>query len=182
MSPMCGEHQDAVTQQIVLTLSSGADLKLLYFSDHTLRWIFSYHYVGEKNPGEPPDVVNQIRLTADYGGGVLAPAFVLSMHIIIPGRLGQSYFVGVDISPGAKTYLEFSYERSDGQEYRLVEICKGARERLRLEDQPPALLRSIEFPFPVPDRLSAQDPQVRVPFRLNSGEIAYFELPLSVLQ
>ena len=41
-----------------------------------------------------------------------------------------------------------------GSEYRLVEICKGARERLLLEDHPPALIRPIEFPFPIPDRLS----------------------------
>ena len=79
-----------------------------------LRWIFSYHYVGEKKPGETPAVINQVQLTADYAAGLLAPAFMLSMHVIIPGRLGQRYFVGVDISPGAKTYLEFSYKCRDG--------------------------------------------------------------------
>lgn len=174
---------DSITQQIGLTLASGADLELLYFSDRMMRWIFSYHYVGEKKPGATPDVVNQVRLTADYTVGLLAPALVLSMHVIIPSRLGQRYFVGMDISPGAKTYLELRYERGDGrQEYRLVEICKGARERLRLDNQAPALLRPVEFPFPIPDRLSAEGSHVHVPFRLNSGEIAHFELPLSMLR
>jgi hypothetical protein len=187
MTPMSDEHRqaasDEVTQQIELTLSSGANLKLLYFSDRTLRWIFSYRYVGAKKPGETTVVVNQVQLTADYTAGLLAPAFVLSMHVIIPGRLGQSYFGGVDISPGAKTYLEFSYKcRDGGQEYRLVEICKGARERLFFEDHPAALIRPIAFPFPIPDRFSPEGSRFHVPFRLNSGEIAHFELPLSTLR
>ena len=187
MDPMRDEHRqtasDELTQQIELTLSSGANLRLLYFSDRTLRWIFSYHYVGEKKPGETPAVINQVQLTADYAAGLLAPAFMLSMHVIIPGRLGQRYFVGVDISPGAKTYLEFSCKcRDGGSEYRLVEICKGARERLLFEDHPTALIRPIEFPFPIPDRLSPKGSCLHVPFRLNSGEIAHFELPLSTLR
>jgi len=187
MSPMRDEHRQTgsaeSTQQVELTLSSGANLKLLYFSDRTLRWIFSYHYIGEKKPGETPAVINEVRLTADYAAGLLAPTFVLSMHVIIPDRLGKRYFVGVDISPGAKTYLEFSYEcRDGGQEYRLVEICKGARERLRLEDHPAALIRPIEFPFPIPDRFLPEGSCFQVPFRLNSGEIAHFKLPLSTLQ
>jgi len=92
-----------LTHQIEVALASGAHLKLLYFSDREMRWIFAYDYVGEKKPGEAPDVVNKVQLTADYAEGLLTPIFMLSMHVIIPSRLGQSYFAGVDVSPGGKT-------------------------------------------------------------------------------
>ena len=118
--------RDPIEHQIDLRLASGADLKILYFSDREMRWIFSYSYRGERRPGEQPDVVNQVRLTAEYIEGLLAPSFVLSMHVVIPSRLGQSYFAGVDISPGGKTYLEFTYrlyrESPDATAYRLAEI------------------------------------------------------------
>ncbi len=176
--------RDPIEHEIQLALASGAPLTLLYFSDREQRWIFAYHYRGERGrPGDPPDVVNEIRLTAEYTEGLLAPSFVLSMHVIIPSRLGQSYFAEVDISAGAKTYLEFTYrlyrESPSTTAYRLVEICKGAHERVRLDPNDAArgqAVRQIEFPFPIPDRIEVEG-HVRVPFRLDSGEISHFDLP-----
>ena len=170
---------------IDLVLASGAGLKILYFSDREMRWIFSYDYRGERRPGEMPDLVNEVRLTAEYAEGLLASALVLSMHVVIPARLGQQFFAGVDISPGAKTYLEFHYQRDDNAiispEYRLIAIQKGAREQVLLGDQKASLVKQIEFPFPIPDRLPA-GPRVRVPFRLNDDEISHFELPARTLR
>lgn len=232
--------KDPLQHEIRIDLASGAHLTILYFSDRELRWIFSYDYVGEKAPGAPPEIANDVRLTADYNDGLLAPQIVLSMHVVIPGRLGQQFFAGMDISPGAKTYLEFTYERrslemiafptspvrmegiaaidasaarqrlvppsslpsgphvtpsaltdikisNDGpvppaDEYRLVEICKGARESVRLADAEPALVRPIEFPFPVPDRLPIEFGKLRVPFRTNAGTFAHFDLPERTLR
>ena len=175
--------------EVTLRLASGATLKLLYFSDREQRWIFSYEYVGEKVPGEPPEMVNDVHLTAEYKDGLLANQLSLTMHVIVPARLGQQYFAGVDISPGAKTYLEFTYQApiSDldnrvGGAYRLVEICKGARDRIRLDGTTPALVKPIEFPFPIPDRLPIEYGDVRVPFRTNAGLVAHFDLPTRTLR
>jgi hypothetical protein len=173
--------EDQLQHEIALKLASGARLTLLYFSDRELRWIFSYNYIGEKKPGTAPDIVNEVRLTANYANGFLAPQVVLSMHVIIPERLGQRFFAGVDISPGAKTYLEFNYEHN-GDAFRLVEICKGARERVRVTDVEPALMRPIEFPFPVPDRIPIEHGTLHVPFRTNQGALAHFELPTRTLR
>lgn len=175
---------DPLQHEIDLKLDSGAQLTLLYFSDRELRWILSYDYVGEKEPGADPEVVNKVRLTANYEAGHLTSQIVLSMHVVIPARLGQQFFAGVDISPGAKTYLEFTYQApiSDldnrvGDAFRLVEICKGAKDRVRVTDVTPALVRPIEFPFPVPDRLPIEYGALRVPFRTNKGDVAHFDLP-----
>ena len=167
---------DLIQHEIDLKLASGAHLTLLYFSDRELRWIFSYDYSGEKDLGTAPEVVNKVRLVANYEAGLLTSQIVLSMHVIIPARLGQQFFAGVDISPGAKTYLEFTYDRV-GDEFRLVEICKGARERVRLADTLPAIVRPIEFPFPIPDRVPIEFGTIRVPFRTNQGNVAHFEMP-----
>lgn len=164
--------------EITLDLASGARLLLLYFSDQVLRWIFSYNYTSPKQPGTPPDILNQIRLVADYTSGLLESKFVLSMNVVIPSRLGQKFLAGLDISPGAKTYLEFSYERS-ANEYRLIEICKGARDRVRLDTAELAILRPVAFPFPIPDRVPLEFGKFRIPFRTNAGSFEHFELPES---
>jgi hypothetical protein len=147
--PRPSQEKAPYAHKIELPLASGAKLTLRFFSDREQRWIFAYDYVGERAPGTAPTVANDVRLTANYADGLLTSPIVLSMHVIVPARLGQRSFAGVDISPGAKTYLEFTYERAtDG--FRLVEICKGARERLRFDQPGLALVRPIKFPFPVP--------------------------------
>jgi hypothetical protein len=172
--------RDPLEHRIDLHLASGAQLTILSFSDRESRWLFSYTYRSQNDPGEVPDIVNEVKLTADYRDGLLAPAFVLAMHVVIPTRLGRRYFAGLDISPGAKTYLEFSYERTEV--YRLVEICKGASERVRIDMSAPSIVRPIEFPFPVPDQLDMDYGRVNVPFRTNSGAFNHFTFPLSTLR
>jgi len=168
--------------EVRLLLASGARLKLLYFSDRDQRWIFSYSYVGDKKAGQAPDVVNDVQLTANYECGVLASPIILSMHVVFPDRLGQRYWAGVDISPGAKTYLEFTYERR-AEEYRLVEICKGASQRVKLEeDTRLGLIRQVEFPFPVLDRVYLEFGKYQLPFLTNEGAIREFELPERTLR
>jgi hypothetical protein len=182
----CACETTMIEHQIDLKLASGADLKILYFSDREMRWIFSYNYRGDRKPGETPDIVNEVRLTAEYADGILTPMIVLSMHVVIPARLGQQFVAGVDVSPGAKTYLEFHYEKRIYAarkviEYRLVEICKGARERVKIDADEPAIVRPIAFPFPIPEGMELRD-LVSVPFRLDNGEIAHFDLPARTLR
>lgn len=174
-----------ITHEISLDLATGARLALHYFSDRELRWIFRYRYVGDKKPGKQPDLVNDVSLVADYASGLLSTQLLLSMHIILPRRLGQIFFAGMDISPGAKTYLEFNYARSharDIPEYRLVEICKGAKERVRLDTLDPALMRPIAFPFPVPDSLPIKHGTLQVPFLTNENTVSHFDLPARTLR
>jgi hypothetical protein len=173
--------KEQLHHEINLDLASGARLTLLYFSDRELRWIFSYRYIGEKDPGAEPEVVNEVKLTADYAEGLLATQLVLSMNLIIPSRLGREFFAGMDISSGAKTYLEFSYEKTDDA-YRLVEISKGARRPVRVDDNAPAIVKPIEFPFPIPDRIPIEYGALRVPFRTNVGIVAHFILPTRTLR
>lgn len=173
--------KDQVQHAITLDLASGARLKLLYFSDRELRWIFSYVYVraqreGAPSGGKPLEIINETRFIANYTNGQLKGPLELSMHVEIPGRHGRKFFAGMDISPGAKTYLEFRYERFT-HEYKLTEICKGVREHIRLDDAELAIVRLVTFPFPVPDRLPIELGQLRVPFRANTDIVAHFELP-----
>ena len=181
---MSRDTKSSLVHDITVDLASGARLTLLYFSDTEIRWIFAHDYVGEKLPGQTPDLVNKLRLTADYAQGVLADTLVLSMHVVVPSRLGREYFVGVDISPGAKTYLEFTYRREPDEQgpYVLVEICKGARDRVRLDPSMPGLMRPIEFPFPVPDRLFVEHGRLLVPFLTNNGVVHHFKLPWSTVR
>lgn len=160
---------DQLQHEITLRLSSGAHLRIIYFTDRELRWIFSYDYVDH-------EIVNDVRLLANYTNGILASPLVLSMRIVIPRRTGHEFFAGLDISPGGKTYLEFSYERSPVI-YRLTEIRKGARARVRLDAAEPAIIRPIAFPFPVPDSIPIEIGWIRVPFRTNTGDIEHFNLP-----
>jgi hypothetical protein len=174
-----------IEHEIHLPLASGAQLTILYFSDREQRWIFSYHYVGERT--DHFEIVNKTTLVAEYADGRLAPKLVLSMHVIVPGRLGVEFFAGMDISPGAKTYVEFTYERIERIEstpgvYRLVEICKGANHRVRLDDTEPALVRPIGFPFPVYDRVPVKDGHVHLPFLRNDDTLRHFTLPMSTVR
>lgn len=173
--------EDPTEHEIHLDLASGAKLTLLYFSDIEMRWIFSHRYIGEKDPGTAPEVVNDVKLVAEYERGLLLPQLILTMHVVVPSRLGREFFVGVDISPGAKTYLEFSYTRTSDT-YRLVEICKGARERVRLDGDAKGLVKPIEFPFPILDRIPIEHATLRVPFRTNTGTVAHFTLPTRTLR
>jgi hypothetical protein len=176
---------DPLEHAIKLDLASGAHLTILYFSDREMRWIFKHHYIGNKKPGARPDIANDVQLVANYTDGILAPTLVLSMHVVVPSRLGQQFFVGVDISPGANTYLEFTYGRTPpvtGTAYRLAEISKGARERVCLDNLEPALVKPINFPFPIPNQLAVIFGRVSFPFLGNDGVIDHFDLPTSTLR
>lgn len=182
------DTQDPLEHEITLRLATGADLKLIYFSDRALRWVFSYDYVGEKADAAP-DVVNTTGLVANYEEGFLDAQLMLSMHVVVPARLWRQFFAGVDISPGEMTYLEFTYQapissldNHVGDAYRLVEIRKGTQDRVRLDGINPALAKSIEFPFPIPDRIPIEYGAVRVPFLTNAGLVAHFDLPTRTIR
>lgn len=137
------------------------------------RWIFYYLY--RRREDRDVLVVNETTLIVEYVACV-ASAVSLAMHVIFPSRLGQQYLYGIDVSPGAKTYLEFNYVL-DGERFRLDEIVKGASTRLRLDDA--ALMQSVNFPWPVPDSilLDRDFGRYRVPYMRTNGELCAFEFP-----
>jgi hypothetical protein len=65
-----------------LDLASGARLTILYFFDREQRWLFAYNYIGKKDPDTVPEVVNDVKLTAEYTKGLLASTLVLTRHVM----------------------------------------------------------------------------------------------------
>lgn len=175
---------DHLEHEIHLPQADGGDLRILIFSDREMRWIFHHHYASKKLPGRAPDVLCDVDLIAEYRDGRLHEPVVLTMHVVLPCRLGQKFFAGVDISPSAKTFLEFHYARQSSTVFHLVKICKGARERVVISDQTPALASPIDFPFPIPDVVHPQGDAtggvdvLRFPFRASDDVLHYFEVPL----
>lgn len=186
-----------------LRLDSGAWLKLLVFSMQEQTWVFTYRY-RKFNPenDRQVDVVNDYRLVVPYLNTTLnftqperlePNRVTLSMNVILPQRLGQVYYVGVDISPGAKTFIQFHYEPVSepviedksqpplgGQVLRLVEMEVGATKRIRLNEQKPALMKPIDFPFQVLDRLVPRFGVYYVPFLDEDGKEQHFEFPARI--
>ena len=143
-----------------LDLASGATSKLIVFDMSEAALFFAHEAWFGKELGKNPDMICKQKVTARYRDGVLCE-LGLTMYVIIPSRLGQRRIYGVDVSPGAKTFIEFDYEPRFSATWErgpllLRELrCKG--HRIRFDPMPTeglqALTRPIGFPFPVLDRL-----------------------------
>jgi len=124
--------------------------------------------------------------------------------------LGQQRFLGVDISPGAKTYLEFSYERPEERvpvdyndpywfgtrtdaypegipgPFYLAEISKGARppvdvRPLTFPNQAPGLVKPVIVDFEFPFKAQINWRHgYSIPFMDNEGETSAFRVPSSL--
>ncbi len=167
-------------------LASGAHLKVQIPSLEEQVWIFQYRY-HRRNEHRRIDLVNDVQLEVPYLDGFVEarPAefrrrLTLSMNVVLPAKLGVRFFLGVDISPDAKTFLQFHYEPDPKNEevLRLVEVEVGAQHQFRLDAMPDGLIRPIDFPFPVQDTILPEFGDYRVPFLDREGQIAYFVFPL----
>jgi hypothetical protein len=154
-----------------------AELRTLVFEDETARWIFKHRYVKRVDLREV-QLLNDTTLTVEYTDGE-ASAMNLTMHVVIPARLGQKYLFGMDISPGAKTFLEFSYELRSGS-FQLTEITKGASTRLSLDS--PGLTKGIKFPFPVPGGVEEEDGKFNVSYLRSGALLGKFTFPRSIVR
>lgn len=174
-------------------LANGSRVKMLLFNRRQYRWTFSYNY-REYPKGEArgqPHVVNEICLVVDYLDGLVISC-ALSMHVIFPARLGKVFAYGADISPGAKTFLQFRYERQalpDKENkffFQLVELEIGCGRIIDLRPKAgpgsKALMRPVEFPFPVCDRIVAEFGQFQVPFFDNDHHEQSFAFPQSIIK
>lgn len=134
----------------------GVRLRLQMFDHHEHRWHWTHRYAPRVERAAP-EIVCDTRVTVSYLDGALKLPLKVCMNVVIPARLGQRVLYGVDVSPGAKTYVEFHYADPDeDRTLRLTRIEVGA---LKFIDMPRAahgagLVRPpMDFPFPVLEQL-----------------------------
>lgn len=177
---MTSEHR------IRLELASGASLEMLLFNQHEHTWIQHYHLRRREDEHDHGDVVLfcEQRCVAQYVDGVLGNRITVSMRLVFPQKLGKEFAYGVDISPGAKTYFEFEYQKK-GTTFCLVEVIQdsgrpGKRWAVNTpETTEPGLIRQIDFPLPVLDRILYDFGNYAIPFMRDDGSIKNFDLPAS---
>lgn len=167
-------------------LAGGGAVRVLAFN--LREWALEWHYIYTKRDGDEPhgDVVlyNEMRVHARFTDGKIDDKLTVTMHVVLPQRLGREFFAGVDISPGAKTFLEFGYARK-GSAFCLIEIVQGAggpgkHWTIDTPEMPRAGLRKqIDFPFPVLDRIELRYGSYEVPFLRDDGLIEHFDIPVA---
>lgn len=168
--------------KIPLKLSSGAYLEILIFDqpefpDPEHRWIFRYRYVtpAEHRRGEAPDLINRVTFAVDYLDGI-AGKCDLSMNMVVPERRGKNYLWGVDVSPNSVLDLNIRYKNEEGV-YRAKVVEEGADVGIELDEREEGLIKPVEFPFPLEDRVEIQHGVYKFPFLLTGDEISYFKFP-----
>jgi hypothetical protein len=114
------------------TLDSGANLRILIFESGEIKLIFKYKYCERPARGTQPTLINESVLEVSYLNGFISDC-LLSMNIIVPPLLGKQFAWGVDISPGAKTYLEFEYKFSGGA-LCMTSVQIGAQRKIELNE------------------------------------------------
>lgn len=146
----CPSDERIVTMSIERDHAHGVRDLIRFFCMHEQR-IVTTHFLSIDDE-EGMLCQNQLRIRADYQDGRLRDKIEVSMTVIFPRRLGQQFFLGMDISPGAKTPLSFIYTRS-GDDFELTRFERGMR-AIDLTKQPEALVFPQDFPFPVERTLS----------------------------
>lgn len=149
--------------------------------DYTFR---RYADPEQRQRGWKPELVIEYTLYAEYKSGKLSTC-TITLNVILPHRLGKVYLLGVDISPGAKTFLEFVYDVMEDS-LRLTEIIKGACTRINLRELAMGTLpvRQIELPFPILDVVPLTHDSFEIPFLHADGsgteEQRMFTVPKSI--
>ena len=154
------------TYKVALDLKCGARLQMLLHPWAEHRWIFNHEYrlrTGPRGLRGKVKALCEWSCVVDYHEGRLQNELDISMHIIIPERLGKRIAYGVDISPGAKTFLQFYYEQAEDSLFYLAEFSQGGRARVdvrhltmgKKEDQ---VMQPVELPFPlvIADRIERE--------------------------
>ena len=160
--------------EINLDLDSGAGLRILLFNDSEHRWLFDYRYTKRPEKLRKPVLVNDINLLVDYMNGV-SQKCELSMNMVHPHKLGKDNFLGVDVSKGAKLFVEFLYKKEKGL-YRMSQTRIGNK-ILHSTNQEEGLVKQIDFPFPLKDVVENEFGFYEIPFLDNEGKEAYFQFP-----
>jgi hypothetical protein len=176
--------EDINDLELNFELPNDIRLEILFFlRELETKMIYSYLYrENSKDARIGITFANDITLTVKYINGH-SQEFDLSMNMTNASKLGQKYFAGVDISPGAKLYVEFYYERRmlDGIDcFQMKTVRVGARKVIDLDKLSGDLPMKIgKFPFPLNDRVTmAYDGKhgpFQVPILNNEGKIINIE-------
>lgn len=181
-SPACGGSSQAPSEhEVRLVLADRVRLNLMLWGEEH-RWVFRHRLEVRGEDAFRVELLCDTSLVVDYERGRVQPDLVLSMHVILPGRAGQYVYAGCDISPGYKTYLEWSFRLDPRGTFRLRQLQVGARPPISMEHGP-ALVKPVELPFPVPADIPAESGRYRVPFRADvAGRLGAFEFPASTVR
>lgn len=152
-------EEQAVSRRITLDLDNGATLEILLHPWDEQTWIFTYRF--EAREAHDTRLLCDWKCILRYCQGRLIPSVGVTMHVIIPELLGQQHYLGVDISPGAKTFLQMEYEHDrEGAPLLLQSITKGVNTKVEIpqgsrEGLP---MISVELPWPlvITDRIERQ--------------------------
>jgi hypothetical protein len=162
-----------------LELANNSSLEMLMFSEMEHRWIFKNRYSHPKSQKvrEKPTLINDTTLVVNYVEGV-AKEINLVMDITNLDKRGQEYYLGVDISPNSHLNLEFIYERM-GDLFRMKTLVWGVGKSVEIDSLGKGLVKPIDFPFPIKDRVENEFGIYRVPFlndKDNDAQV-FFEFP-----
>lgn len=173
---------ESLTMYHVLAHNYDVDATLLIHPELEVALFLEHTYIkhAEENPREV-ELRNDLKVLVRYNNEnkLLEDSVSLTMHIIMPSKLGQAFLYGVDVSPGAKTFVEFIYNKGEDDSYRLGEVVVGTKRIDVSRPQESALVSSINFPFPVPDRIECIDGwYYQIPFFPDdSGNIGQLKFP-----
>ncbi len=163
-----------------LRLASGANLDILVFDEPGAvqhRWIFKYRYEYPEGRQrlEVPELINDTTLVIEYEDGI-SQEVQLRMNMVFPEKRGKMFLWGVDVSENSILNAEFIYEKQ-GLLYRMKTFEWGLGKRMELDKLAPGLVKPVNFPFPLKDRLEPEYGTYKVPFLRTGDEEASFDFP-----
>ncbi len=177
------ETASSMEYRICLDLECGAKMTMLLFNEKEHRWLFEHRYIKSIQRRDP-EVVNKYRLSVDYTNGKAGDLSLL-MDIVFPNRRGKTFLFGVDVSDNSRLTVDFSYSpvpTSDGFIYKLKGFEIGCGKYVDLENLEAGLVRQIDFPFTVLDRIEPIGGVFKVPFLFSENEERYFVFPRTILR
>ncbi len=175
-------------------LHNEVDLNIKMFSCGEVKYFYHYRYLVRKKDSFAIEFVNDITTYVQYVNGYPYKVEV-TMNMIYPGRCGQEFVAGMDVSPNSKLHISFIYKRLpaekdiESKDYRkakdvspyhpkfklvAVEGMGGSKpgfKRLDLdkaEDQ--SLIKQINFPFPIVDEILFDFVGYKLPLLTTEGE------------
>lgn len=179
-------------KQMHFNLDNNTQLKMNVFAPvdgyDEVKYFFDYRYVENENDNPHSDVtfVNDISVYVQYNHCV-AQHLEIQMNMVFPERLGRKEWAGMDISPNAKLFIQFIYEKekSDktkgnkgGFRLRYLETPKR-RIDLKTEPEKSAIMQPVNFPFIIKDFIEL-DFGYEVPFKDSDGNEQIISFPESI--
>lgn len=177
--------------RVPFDLGNGLKVDTLFFNRNETKLIYGSTFTDSVHgPGirriAKPSLVCEFSCIASYELGILKE-FKIFVHVTIPERLGKVYAWGVDISPGAKTFVEFNYKIVVDEECRInllkLEFVQvGSQPKIYLDDLE-GIMQPVNFPYPIENDLKVEFGKVNVPFLVtNHPEDHTFEVLVDIRQ